>query len=170
MSDTEAGTLALRVTHVANAVSKRGWSIDLAGQLAKEMGVSRRTVERYWVKAQQWTKRSMRAGDPDLWRANLLSLVHTGAVRALDEGKYTDLAALVKAGGALTGTIAPTNVNVNHAVTVVNPALVAQMSRMSADELRQLTDGEEEKRKRELAAAEAGNGVVVEAEFEPVDR
>lgn len=162
MSDTEAGLLAMRVTEVAKAVSREGWSIDLAGRLAKEMGVSRRTIERYWVKAQMWTKRSMKAGDPELWRANLLSLVHTGAIRALDEGKYMDLAALVKAGGSLTGTIAPTNVNVHHTATLVNPAVAAKMSALSVDDLRQMV--------KKAETADDSEKAVIEAEFEPVDK
>lgn len=141
---------------------QKGWSLRVADELAEELGVDRRTVYRLRNRANRWTQEQLRPQDVDRWRARQLQLADEAARSALAKNDYAGVAALLKVSAGLTGTIAPTNVNVHHTATLVNPAVAAKMSALSVDDLRQMV--------KKAETADDSEKAVIEAEFEPVDK
>jgi hypothetical protein len=137
-------------------VEAGGWNMQVALALADELDCHYTTVYGYWRKVKAFARRGVTT-DIDKWRRQQIATLDNVQMEARKNKDYSGAVRAIEVQAKIIGTIAPTNVNVNHAVTVVNPALVAQMSRMSVDELRSLTDA-----KNENAAP------IIEAAFEPV--
>lgn len=145
-----------RVAIVDAMVRKKGWNVGVCNELALTLGVDRRTVYRLRAMANRWTRTHVRPTDIEAFRLQQLVALSDISNEAREAKDYSAAVRAIDTQAKIIGTIAPTKVDVNHSVTV-NPALVAQMSRLSVDELRTLTDA-----KNENAAP------IIEAEFEPV--
>lgn len=150
VSNVQAHDIMHKIGRVDEVMRQKGWSVAIAQELANELGVSMRQVYRWRGKAQRWTQAHMKADDVARWRAAQLQLADQAAREALMDKDYTAVAKLLQVGAGLAGTIAPTNVNVNHAVTVIPPAVSARLSGLSTDELRQIAE-----RGREVIEVEA---------------
>lgn len=128
-----------RVAIVEKAVRERGWNMEVMNDLAKQMGVDPMTVRRYWNRSRNWTRRTMNAEDVTTWRAQQVQLVDQAARKAFAEGRYNDVAALVKVAASIVGTVAPTKMEQTTTVSVQHSAAIGRVSAMTVDELRTLT-------------------------------
>lgn len=162
MANVAAPLMFKRVSRVDEVMRTKGWNLSIVDALAEELGVDRVTIYKLRNRAIQWTKRAIRPENVDTWRAQQVQLLHEAAIGAKNEGKYAEAARCVDIQAKIIGTIAPTNVNVNHSVGV-SPQLSARMSGLSITELRQLAkpkaaDGE--------SAPEVVEGELVDPETE----
>lgn len=134
LSSSQTTRMFAQIARVDEVLREKGWSLRVADDLASELGVDRRTVYRLRNRANRWTQEQLRPQDVDRWRARQLQLADEAARMALAKGDYAGVASLLKVSAGLTGTIAPTNVNVNH-TTTVNPALSVKLSGLTVTEL-----------------------------------
>lgn len=131
LSNIQLTTPWERVGYVDSRVRQKGWSMKVCAELAQEMGVDPRTVSRYWEKAQRWTRRTLKPQDVETWRASQIQLLDEAARQAKAEGRYADVAALMKVAASITGTNVAVKVehsggiSMLHATTYVNVPLEA---------------------------------------------
>lgn len=136
-------------------VEAGGWNMQVALALADELDCHYTTVYGYWRKVKAFARRGVTT-DIDKWRRQQIATLDNVQMEARKNKDYSGAVRAIEVQAKIIGTIAPTKVDVSHSVTV-NPALVAQMSRMTPDELRKLTD-----------ANSPNPTPIIEAEFEPV--
>lgn len=153
VSGAQAATMFDQLAIVEETMRVKGWNPRVAEELAVRLGVTRRTVYNIRSRAIQWTKRQLRTEDIEARRAEQYQLADEAARSALAKGDYAGVASLLKVQASLTGTIAPTNVNVNH-TTTVSPAMAVRLSGLSVTELQQIAQKPDEP--------------VIDAQFEPV--
>ena len=135
MSAGTSVTMFRQIAHVDEVMRTRGWNASIVEQIAKDLGVDRRTVYRIRARALRWTRGQLRPDDVENWRAQQVQALADTALEARQSGDYAAAAKCYDIQAKIVGTIAPTNVNVRHAVTVVDPRLAAEMSRKSVGEL-----------------------------------
>lgn len=124
------------------AVQQRGWSVEVAHDLAVELGVSVRTVHRYWEKARRWTRQTLRAGDIEKWRAQQIQALTNIATEARMNKDYTAAVRAIDVQAKIIGTISPLNLNVaarvEHVAVVIPQVLDAvsgQPRQITLDEI-----------------------------------
>ena len=139
MSSPEAAVAWDRVTFIEARVRQKGWSMAICAELAVELGLSTRTVGRYWEKAQRWTRRTLKPQDVETWRMHQLQLLDQSARAAKEEGRYGDVAQLLKVAASITGTNVAVKVEHGGTLSVNHTAIVAQVSAMTLEQLEEET-------------------------------
>ena len=139
MSSPEAAVAWDRTTLIEARVRQKGWSMSLCAELAVELGLSTRTVGRYWEKAQRWTRRTLKPQDVETWRMHQLQLLDQSAREAFEEKRYGEVAQLLKVAASITGTNAAVKVEHSGSVAVSHHAALDRVNALSVDELRELT-------------------------------
>lgn len=139
VSGAQAAVMFDQLAIVEETMRTRGWNPRIAEELAQQLGVTRRTVYNIRNRAINWTKRQLRTEDIEARRAEQYQLADQAARQAYAKGDYGNVAALLKVQASLTGTIAPTKVDVTH--TAVVPANVASVvANMAPEQIRALTE------------------------------
>ena len=140
MSTTAVDVAVRRAARIQEVVMQRGWSMTTAASLADELGVSVRTVARQWVKVQRWTRASLNPAEVDRMRVHQLMRLEHHIAGAAAKGDYSAAMKGELVYAQLTGTIAPTRVEVRGQVAVEHSAAIAAVSRMTVEELRAIVD------------------------------
>lgn len=163
MSAGSSELVYMRVSAVDKAMRERGWNVEIANSLAKELNLDVRTIYRYRKMALRWTQTHLRPTDLERWKQEHLVLADSGARTAMQAGDFTGAAALIKVAGQIVGTIATPGVKVDINVqnNVVHNTAIANLSQLSSEELRQLV---EKPAPREILDGEA---VEIEADATP---
>lgn len=154
MSGTSSALQTFRqIAHVDEVMRTKGWNAAIVEQIAKELGVDRRTVYRIRARALRWTRGQLRPTDVENWRAQQVQALSETALEARQAGDYAAAAKCYDTQAKIVGTIAPTNVNVNH-TTTVSPAMAVRLSGLSVTELQQIAQKPDEP--------------AIDAQFEPI--
>ena len=140
LSNALASVQFAQIARVDEVVRKRGWNLVVADDLARELGVDRRTIYRHRGRAQAWTQKHLSPQDIERWRLEQVVLLGDTAREARDKGDFAATARCIEIQAKIIGTIAPTKVDVTSTVSVVHSAAVARLSTLSMDELRQMTE------------------------------
>lgn len=135
MSTTAVDLAVRRAARVQEVVMLRGWSLGTAAALAEELGVSVRTVRRTWGKVQRWTRAALNPANVERMRVRqLMRLEHTIAAAAA-AGEYGAAIKGEQVYAQLTGTIAPTKVEVTGGYSVTHQAAIARISHLTDEQL-----------------------------------
>lgn len=153
MANVGAPLMFKRVARVDEVMRTEGWSLRIVDRLAEELGVDRATVYKLRRRASQWTQSQMRPGDAENWRAQQMQALTETALEARKAKDYSAAVRAIEVQAKIVGTIAPTNVNVNH-TTTVSPAMAVRLSGLSVTELQQIAQKPDEP--------------VIDAQFEPI--
>lgn len=140
MSGTSSALQSFRqIAHVDEVMRTRGWNATIVEQIAKDLGVDRRTVYRIRARALRWTRGQLRPDDVENWRAQQVQALADTALEARQSGDYAAAAKCYDIQAKIVGTIAPTKVDVTH--TAVVPANVASVvANMAPEQIRALTE------------------------------
>ena len=125
----------------------RCWSIVTAAALADELGVAR-PARRAWGKVQRWTRASLNPANVERMRVRQLMRLEANIAAAAAAGQYGAAFKGEQVYGQLTGTIAPMKVEVSGGYSVTHQAAIANVSRLSVDELRASVNAQDTVRAR----------------------
>jgi hypothetical protein len=100
----------------------------ICAELAVELGVDPRTVSRYWEKAQRWTRRTLKPQDVETWRMHQLQLLDQSARAAREEGRYGEVAQLLKVAASITGTNVAVKVEHSGGISMTHATSYANVS------------------------------------------
>lgn len=159
ISGSQAASMFDQLAIVEETMRTRGWNPRIAEELAQQLGVTRRTVYNIRNRAIQWTKRQLRTEDIEARRAEQYQLADEAARKALSDGDYAGVASLLKVAASLTGTIAPTKVEVGGTVSHVHSAAVERVASLAPEQLEE---------RRRLALEASFSEVAPDAEVVPV--
>lgn len=141
-----------RLVVVEGMVHERGWSTATVEALTKELQVNRSTIYDYWRKVKAYTRRGVTL-DIEKWRRQQMIDLDNIKMQAIREKDLPSAIRAIETQAKIVGTIAPTNVNVNH-TTTVSPAMAVRLSGLSVTELQQIAQKPDEP--------------VIDAQFEPI--
>lgn len=105
-------------------VEAGGWNMQVALDLADEMGVHYTTVYGYWRKVKAFARRGVTT-DIDKWRRQQIATLDNVQLEARKNKDYGAAVKAIETQAKIIGTIAPTKVDVTH--TAVVPANVASV-------------------------------------------
>jgi hypothetical protein len=137
-----------RQATVQQRIGDRGWSMQIAINLADELGVHRDTIYRDREAIIQRGKTELSARDLEERRAEFLDRLRGHCRAALDAGKHGPASAMLNLEQRLVGLDRPPPETDDDVASLDRPQLLAELARdLSAEELRQiaaLKDGGEE--------------------------
>ena len=96
-----------RVALVQQRIGERGWSMRVMRDLAKEIGVTSRTIRAYRVEVIESLRKEITEADREQMRAEFLDRLKGHQQQALIDGKYGPLAAMLSIETRITGMEAP---------------------------------------------------------------
>ena len=133
---------------VQQRIGDRGWSLQIALDLAAEMGVSRDTVYAYRKRVIERTRLELSEQELDEMRSEFLERIRGHQRAALEAGKFGPLAAMMTLEQRIVGLDEPPPKQDDEIAALDRPQLLRELAQdLSADELRQiasLKDGGEE--------------------------
>tara|TARA_R110000868_G_scaffold198409_1_gene444716 strand:- start:375 stop:1094 length:720 start_codon:yes stop_codon:yes gene_type:complete len=123
-------------------VREHGWSVSTAMIAAEELQVSTRTIQRMWWRGVRWAVEGVNDGTTDDLRARQILRLEETIAAAVREKQYSAAVKGEQVYAMLVGTYAPVQVHHTGAVSVNHSAAIAQVSRLTPEELRALATGE----------------------------
>ena len=96
-----------RVALVQQRIGERGWSMRVMRDLAKEIGVTSRTIRAYRAEVIDSLRKEITEADREQMRAEFLDRLKGHQQQALIDGKYGPLAAMLSIETRITGMEAP---------------------------------------------------------------
>ena len=96
-----------RVALVQLRIGERGWSMRVMRDLAKEIGVTSRTIRAYRAEVIDSLRKEITEADREQMRAEFLDRLKGHQQQALTDGKYGPLAAMLSIETRITGMEAP---------------------------------------------------------------
>ena len=96
-----------RVALVQQRIGERGWSMRVMRDLAKEIGVTSRTIRAYRAEVIESLRKEITEADREQMRAEFLDRLKGHQQQALIDGKYGPLAAMLSIETRITGMEAP---------------------------------------------------------------
>ena len=96
-----------RVALVQQRIGERGWSMRVMRDLAKEIGVTSRTIRAYRAEVIDSLRKEITEADREQMRAEFLDRLKWHQQQALIDGKYGPLAAMLSIETRITGMEAP---------------------------------------------------------------
>ena len=96
-----------RVALVQQRIGERGWSMRVMRDLAKEIGVTSRTIRAYRAEVIESLRKEITEADRGQMRAEFLDRLKGHQQQALTDGKYGPLAAMLSIETRITGMEAP---------------------------------------------------------------
>ena len=103
MPKTTQAEIERRMAIVQQRIGDRGWSLQLALDLAAEIGVHRDTIYAYRERVIERTRLEMSERDLDELRSEFLDRIRGHQRAALDAGKLGPLAAMMTLESKITG-------------------------------------------------------------------
>jgi hypothetical protein len=103
MPKTTQAEIERRMAIVQDRIGERGWSLQIALDLAAEMGVSRETVYAYRRRVIERTRIELSEQELDEMRSEFLERIRGHQRAALDAGKLGPLAAMMTLESKITG-------------------------------------------------------------------
>ena len=103
MPKTPQAELERRMAIVQQRIGDRGWSLQIALDLAAEIGVHRDTIYAYRERVIERTRLEMSERDLDEMRSEFLDRIRGHQRAALDAGKLGPLAAMMTLESKITG-------------------------------------------------------------------
>ena len=153
MANVSAPLMFKRISRVDEVMRTEGWNLAIVEKLADELGVDRATVYKLRSRASRWTQSQMRPQDTENWRAQQMQALTDTALEARKNKDYSAAVRAIEVQAKIIGTIAPTNVNVNH-TTTVNPALSVKLSGLSVTQLTAIAQRKDPEEAPEVVEAE----------------
>jgi len=123
-------------------VREHGWSTSTAMIAAEELQVSTRTIQRMWWRGVRWAVEGVNDSTTDDLRARQILRLEETIAAAVREKQYGAAVKGEQVYAMLVGTYAPVQVHHSGAVSVNHSAAIAQVSRLTPEELRALATGE----------------------------
>ena len=123
-------------------VREHGWSVSTAMIAAEELQVSTRTIQRMWWRGVRWAVEGVNDGTTDDLRARQILRLEETIAAAVQDKQYGAAVKGEQVYAMLVGTYAPVQVHHTGAVSVNHSAAIAQVSRLTPEELRALATGE----------------------------
>ena len=103
MPKTTQAEVERRMAIVQDRIGERGWSLQIALDLAAEMGVARETVYAYRRRVIERTRIELSEQELDEMRSEFLDRIRGHQRAALDAGKLGPLAAMLTLESKITG-------------------------------------------------------------------
>ena len=103
MPKTTQAEIERRMAIVQQRIGDRGWSLQIALDLAAEIGVHRDTINAYRERVIERTRLEMSERDLDEMRSEFLDRIRGHQRAALDAGKLGPLAAMLTLESKITG-------------------------------------------------------------------
>ena len=103
MPKTTQAEVERRMAIVQQRIGERGWSLQIALDLAAEMGVARETVYAYRRRVIERTRIELSEQELDEMRSEFLDRIRGHQRAALDAGKLGPLAAMMTLESKITG-------------------------------------------------------------------
>jgi hypothetical protein len=133
LSGEQAAKLFEQMAVCDEIMRRKGWNPRVAREVADTLGVCLKTAYTIRSRVIRWTQRHLRPQDIDARRAEQYQLVDAAAREALANRDYAAVASLMKVAASLTGTNAPTKVDVTSTTRLdVSPAVVDLVSQRLA--------------------------------------
>ena len=143
-----AAEVERRMAIVQQRIGDRGWSMQIALDLAADLGLSTRAIYDYRERIIKRGKTELSARDLEERRAEFLDRLRGHCRAALDAGKHGPASAMLNLEQRLVGLDRPPPETDDDVASLDRPQLLAELARdLSAEELRQiaaLKDGGEE--------------------------
>lgn len=92
-----------RLALVQERIGERGWSMQVMRDLAKEIGVTSRTIRQYRTEVIESLRKEITEADRDQIRAEFLDRLKGHQRQALTDGKFGPLAAMLSLEARLCG-------------------------------------------------------------------
>ena len=96
-----------RIALVQQRIGERGWSMQVMRDLAKEIGVTSRTIRTYRSEVIDSLRKEITEADREHMRAEFLDRLKGHQQQALIDGKFGQLAAMLSIETRITGMEAP---------------------------------------------------------------
>jgi len=136
---TSAAVVESRLAAVQQRIGDRGWSMQIAIDLAAELGVTTRTVYEYREKIIQRGKTELSARDLEERRSEFLERLRGHCRAALDAGKHGPAAAMLNLEQRIVGLDQPPPKQDDEIAALDRPQLLRELAQdLSAEELRQI--------------------------------
>ena len=127
MPKTTQAEVERRMAIVQQRIGERGWSMQIALDLAAEMGVSRETVYAYRRRVIERTRLELSEQELDEMRSEFLDRIRGHQRAALDAGKLGPLAAMMTLESKITGVERAAEIDVQPVtVNLLVPGPVAE--------------------------------------------
>ena len=127
MPKTTQAEVERRMAIVQDRIGERGWSLQIALDLAAEMGVARETVYAYRRRVIERTRLELSEQELDEMRSEFLDRIRGHQRAALDAGKLGPLAAMMTLESKITGVERAAEIDVQPVtVNLLVPGPVAE--------------------------------------------
>ena len=127
MPKTTQAEIERRMAIVQQRIGERGWAMQIALDLAAEMGVSRETVYAYRRRVIERTRLELSEQELDEMRSEFLDRIRGHQRAALDAGKLGPLAAMMTLESKITGVERAAEIDVQPVtVNLLVPGPVAE--------------------------------------------
>lgn len=127
MPKTTQAEIERRMAIVQQRIGDRGWSLQIALDLAAEIGVHRDTIYAYRERVIERTRLEMSERDLDEMRSEFLDRIRGHQRAALDAGKLGPLAAMMTLESKITGVERAAEIDVQPVtVNLLVPGPVAE--------------------------------------------
>ena len=108
-----------RISVLEQAIAERGWSLQLKRAVAREFGVTTRTVDRYKAELIRGYRRELEGEELEAQRADFIGRLRGHQRACLSTGRMGPLASMMSLEARILGVEAPVEVGSSSPVEVV---------------------------------------------------
>jgi hypothetical protein len=108
-----------RISVLEQAIAERGWSLQLKRAVAREFGVTTRTVDRYKAELIRVYRRELEGDELEAQRADFIGRLRGHQRACLSTGRMGPLASMMSLEARILGVEAPVEVGSSSPVEVV---------------------------------------------------